>query len=174
MEPPSETVMDYIKNSGIKVTGIGKIEDIFAGRGLTVSFHTRNNSDGMNLLMRELKKRKEGFIFINLVDFDMRFGHRRNISGYSKALEMFDIELGLLLKELSADDLLIITADHGCDPGFMGTDHTREYVPLLVLGKNIIQKNLGIRLTFSDIGVSIIDYFDFEGIRFPGQSFLFN
>jgi phosphopentomutase len=170
MDPPGETALDVLKKNNFPVMGIGKIEDIFAGKGLTRAVHIKSNSHGMECLMEELSITKNGLIFINLVDFDMLYGHRNNVEGYAGALEDFDRGLGELLPRLQADDLLVITADHGCDPTYQGTDHTREYVPLLVYSRNLESHPLGTRETFADIGVSILDLF---GIKhsFPGVSF---
>ena len=173
MDPPGETVLDVLKRNGFPVMGIGKIEDIFAGKGITRAVHTKNNSHGMECLIKELPITKFGLIFVNLVDFDMVYGHRNNAEGYGKALEEFDIELGELLSRLREDDLLVITADHGCDPTFRGTDHTREYVPLLVYSKQLSPRALGVRETFADIGVSILDLFSLPH-SFPGKSFVLN
>lgn len=169
MDPPGETVLDVLKRNGFPVMGIGKIEDIFAGKGLTRAVHTKNNRHGMECLSEELRITKFGLIFVNLVDFDMVFGHRNDAEGYGKALEEFDSELGELLSRLREDDLLIITADHGCDPTFRGTDHTREHVPLLVYSKQLSPRALGVRGTFADIGVSILDLFSLPH-SFPGKS----
>ena len=170
MDPPGITALDVLKKNNFPVMGIGKIEDIFAGKGLTRAVHIKNNSRGMECLVEELSVTKNGLIFANLVDFDMLYGHRNNTEGYAEALEVFDRELGELLPRLQEDDLLIISADHGCDPTFRGTDHTREYVPLLVYSRRMEPRHLGTRETFADIGVSILDLF---GIKhsFPGTSF---
>ncbi len=170
MDPPGITALDVLKKNNFPVMGIGKIEDIFAGKGLTRAVHIENNSHGMECLMEELSITKKGLIFVNLVDFDMLYGHRNNVEGYAGALEVVDRELGELLPRLQEDDLLIISADHGCDPTFRGTDHTREYVPLLVYSRHMEPRHLGTRETFADIGVSILDLF---GIKhsFPGTSF---
>jgi phosphopentomutase len=170
MDPPGITALDVLKKNNFPVMGIGKIEDIFAGKGLTRAVHIENNSHGMECLMDELSITKSGLIFVNLVDFDMLYGHRNNADGYAEALEVFDRELGELLPRLQEDDLLVITADHGCDPTYQGTDHTREYVPLLVYSRRLEPRDLGTRETFADIGVSILELF---GIKhsFPGTSF---
>ncbi|MCP5109117.1 MAG: phosphopentomutase, partial [bacterium] len=125
---------------------------------------------GMECLMEELSITGNGLIFVNLVDFDMLYGHRNNAVGYGKALEEFDVQLGEFLPMLREDDLLILTADHGCDPTFRGTDHTREYVPLLVYGHQLESRNLGMRKSFADIGISILQLFDIPH-SFPGLSF---
>lgn len=171
MDPPGKTVLDELKKNNFPVMGIGKIEDIFVGNGITRAIHTKNNRHGMECLMDELSITANGLIFINLVDFDMVFGHRNNAGGYGNALEEFDVQLGEFLPMLREDDLLIITADHGCDPTFRGTDHTREYVPLLVYSEKLEPRKLGTRETFADIGVSILGLFGIPH-SFPGTSFL--
>lgn len=170
MDPPGETALDTLKKNNLPVMGIGKIEDIFVGNGITRAIHTKNNQHGMECLMNELSVTTKGLIFINLVDFDMVFGHRNNAEGYGNALEEFDVQLGEFLPKLREDDLLIITADHGCDPTFPGTDHTREYVPLLVYSEKLEPRPLGTRETFADIGVSILGLFGLSH-SFPGKSF---
>ncbi len=172
MFPPKDTILDLIEKSGYCVSGIGKIEDIFAKKGISRAIHTKNNKDGMNILKNELLETKEGLIFVNLVDFDMLYGHRRNPSGYANSLEEFDTMLGELTDLLKKDDLLIITADHGCDPTFKGTDHTREHVPLLAFGEGIVPEAIGVRETFSDIGISTIHHLGIKNTGFPGESFL--
>lgn len=171
MLPPGETVLDILRKNGLEVTAIGKIENIFVGQGIGRSRPSHGNSEGMGLLEAELASTRRGLIFSNLVDFDMLYGHRNDAAGYGAALEVFDRELGLLLPSLGPSDMLVITADHGCDPTYPGTDHTREYVPLLVYGPGLPARALGARRTFSDVGVSILDIFGFEH-KFPGQSFM--
>jgi phosphopentomutase len=170
MFPPGETALDILKRNNFPVSGIGKIEDIFAGQGLTRAIHTKSNNHGMECLTEELSITTEGLIFINLVDFDMLYGHRNNAAEYAKALEDFDRGLGELLPRLQEDDLLIITADHGCDPTYPGTDHTREYVPLLVYSRHLEPHGLGTRETFADIGVTILEMFGIPH-SFPGIGF---
>lgn len=172
LEPYKETMLDIIKERGMDVISVGKINDIFASKGITESNPTKTNTEGQNLLLKFTKREFNGLCFANLVDFDMVYGHRRNIDGYAKALTEFDVFLISMIEKLSKDDLLIITADHGCDPGFKGTDHTREYVPLIVYGKNI--KNgvdLGIRKSFSDIAVTVTEAFGVKKTE-SGVSFL--
>ena len=171
MLPTGETVLDMLKKNNFPVTGIGKIEDIYAGQGITRAIHTKSNDHGMECLLEELSVTKNGLIFINLVDFDMVYGHRNNAGGYGKALEAFDRGLGELLPRLREDDLLIITADHGCDPTFPGTDHTREYVPLLVYSRSLEPFPLGTRETFADIGVTLLELFGISH-SFPGKNLL--
>jgi phosphopentomutase len=171
MLPPGETVLDLLLKNGMEVTAIGKIENIFAGRGIGRSRPSHGNSECMSLLREELAATLHGLIFANLVDFDMLYGHRNDVAGYGAALETFDRELGPLLSELSAGDMLVITADHGCDPAFPGTDHTREYAPLLVYGPGLPALPLCVRRSFADIGASILDIFGI-GAQLPGQSFM--
>ena len=172
MLPPGETALDLLKKNNFPVTAIGKIEDIFAGQGITRALHTKSNDQGMEGLLEELSVTQRGLIFVNLVDFDMLYGHRNNAEGYAWALEDFDRDLGKLLPKLREDDLLILTADHGCDPTFPGTDHTREQVPLLAYSRHLRSYNLGIRKTFADIGVTLLDLFGIPH-SFPGND-LFN
>jgi len=172
LAPPSETVLDILKRNGIPVLGMGKIEDLFAGKGLTQSIHTKNNSDGMDKLVEAIRLFKTGLIFINLVDFDMLWGHRNNPSAFAAGLEEFDRRLPEITELLEKEDILIITADHGCDPTTPSTDHSREYVPLLVYGRSIASNiNLGIRESFSDVGATIAEIFNVEGTG-KGKSFL--
>ncbi|MCP4214645.1 MAG: phosphopentomutase [bacterium] len=171
MDPPGETALVELKRNNFPVMGIGKIEDIFVGQGITRALHTKSNSNGMECLMEELEITNSGLIFVNLVDFDMLFGHRNNTEGYGKSLEEFDVQLGQLLPMLEKDDLLIITADHGCDPTFPGTDHTREHVPLLAYNEKMEAVDLGTRDTFADIAATLLKV---NGIShpFPGKSFV--
>ncbi len=172
LPPPEETVLDMLKKNGVPVIGIGKIEDLFAGRGLTESTHTKSNSDGMDKLVRAMKKFERGLLFINLIDFDMLWGHRNDPQAFATGLEDFDRRLPEILNLLGPEDLLVITADHGCDPTTPSTDHSREYVPLLVYGKSIRNNvNLGIRMSFSDVGKTVADIFGVPGTG-NGTSFL--
>ena len=157
MEPPGNTVLDLVTNAGLPVYGVGKIEDIFAGRGVTSNAHTEGNDDGMKQTLSIHRTMDPGLLFVNLVDFDMLFGHRRNPEGYGKALEEADVEIGKLLDQMGQEDVLIITADHGCDPTHAGhTDHTREYIPALLYGSGIpASKQLGTRSSFADVGATI-------------------
>ena len=143
LEPPKETVLDELKAEGFDVIGIGKIRDIFEGKGLTEYVYTENNFDGMSKADFYREKTFNGLCFVNLVDFDMVYGHRRNRDGYAQAIADFDKWLGAFIQNISDSDAVIITADHGCDPDFKGTDHTREYVPYILYGKNIEPENLG-------------------------------
>jgi len=172
--PFAKTMLDYIKESGLDVQAIGKISDIYAGQGITKSTPTKDNMAGIDATIAHLQQISTGLIFTNLVDFDSVYGHRRDYKGYAAALMEFDSRLPEIIAALKDDDILIITADHGCDPTFKGTDHTREYVPLLIYGKNIKPGiNLGTRPTFSDIGKSILDYLEVSG-DIQGESFLSN
>ncbi|MEG0069365.1 phosphopentomutase [Cetobacterium sp.] len=157
VEPPVESMLDRIKNSGLDVIGIGKTSDIFAGVGLTESRGTnKDNLDGILKTIEELKKDSKGIIFTNLVDFDMKFGHRRDPKGYKLALEEFDNYLPEIISNLKENEVLILTADHGCDPTYRGSDHTREYIPILVYGKNLKENvDLGIQTGFSTIAATI-------------------
>ncbi len=141
LAPPSDTMLDRLTAKGVCVTAVGKIYDIFAGRGISKSIKTAGNTDGMEKTLQIVREQKDGLIFVNLVDFDMLYGHRNDIDGYAKALAEFDRFLPRLLSELSGDDLLIITADHGCDPGTPSTDHSRECVPMICYG--VPPENLG-------------------------------
>jgi len=171
LPPPSETVLDILKRNDIPVMGIGKIEDLFAGKGLNQSIHTKNNSDGMDKLIEAVRLFKTGLIFINLVDFDMLWGHRNNPSAFATGLEEFDRRFPEVTELMEKDDILIITADHGCDPTTPSTDHSREYVPLLVYGRSIASSvNLGIRESFSDVGATIAEIFGIKGTG-SGKSF---
>ena len=143
LEPPKDTVLDELKNKGLDVIGVGKINDIFAGKGLTEYTYTKNNDDGMKKTLEYQNKDFTGLCFVNLVDFDMVYGHRNDVDGYAKALSDFDKWLPEFIENMKSDDVLIITADHGCDPGDLSTDHTREYVPFIMHGKNIEPKNNG-------------------------------
>lgn len=174
LAPTSATILDLISGAGKNVTAVGKIEDIFQHRGITVSSHTTNNHDGTEKTIEFIKKDSDGLIFTNLVDFDMVYGHRNDIDGYKNALEAFDKKLPEIISALKYEDILFITADHGCDPTTPSTDHSREYVPLLVYGKNIKHGvNLGIRSTFADLGKTVVDYLGIEN-SLPGTSFLKN
>lgn len=174
LAPTSTTILDLISGAGKNVTAIGKIEDIFQHRGITVSSHTTNNPDGTEKTIEFIKKDTDGLIFTNLVDFDMVYGHRDDVDGYKNALEAFDQKLPEIISALKEEDILFITADHGCDPTTPSTDHSREYVPLLVYGKNIKHGvNLGIRSTFADLGKTVVDYLGIEN-NLPGTSFLKN
>ncbi len=154
--PPEETVLDKAVKKGYEVVGVGKIGDIFAHRGLTREIHASNNRDGVLKTIESIREDFKGIIFTNLIDFDMKYGHRNNPEGYAEALELFDKSLPEIVDALKAGDVIIITADHGCDPTTLSTDHSREYVPLLVFGKKLNKPgSLGIRNSFADIGATV-------------------
>lgn len=164
LEPPGETMLDAIKRAGKEVIGVGKIKDIFAGRGITSYVYTKGNGEGIERTLEYLDQEFEGLCFINLVDYDMLYGHRNDIEGYARALAEFDDALPFILSKLREDDLLMITADHGCDPGYIvSTDHSREYTPLILYGKSIKPANLGTRDTFADIGATVLEYLGIKG-----------
>lgn len=170
LEPYGETMLDALKESGKDVIAVGKITDIFAGRGVTETILTSGNTDGMAKTLKVSESDFDGICFTNLVDFDSQYGHRNNALGYTEAINEFDAWLSVFIKTMRDDDVLMITADHGCDPGDISTDHTREYTPLLIYGKNIISKNLGTRSTFADIAATVCDIFNVE-LDTPGLSF---
>ena len=163
LKPPAETLLDLLKGKGYFTVGVGKIGDLFGHRGLSAEIHTQNNEDGVDRTLESMEnyRGQKGLIFVNLVDFDMLYGHRRNVEGYAGALEALDRRIPQIFDAMSTDDLLIITADHGCDPTHkVHTDHTREYVPLLVYSTALKKEiNLGVRATFADCGQTIADIF---------------
>ena len=174
LSPFEPTVLDNIKESGLDVIAVGKIEDIFNGQGITEAIHTKDNMDGVDQTIKYIKKDNKGLIFTNLVDFDSKFGHRRNCKGYKDALEEFDKRIPEIIESMNDDDILIINADHGNDPTYKGTDHTREYIPLIVYGKHIKEGlNLGIRSSFADIGATVADILNVKmpknGISFKNE-----
>ncbi|MHC1785872.1 MAG: phosphopentomutase [Christensenellales bacterium] len=172
LPPQGDTILDVLKREGHEVLGVGKIEDIFAHRGLTGSAHAAGNPACIAATLDYLKRPFQGLCFVNLVDTDMVWGHRRDVTGYAGALEAFDAALPELMAHLTHEDLLLITADHGCDPTFRGTDHTREYVPLLAWQAGMKKAvDLGTRSSFSDVAATISDYFGL-GERFGARSFL--
>lgn len=171
LEPVKMTILDSLKEKGLRVKGVGKIKDIFCGRGLTDAVHIHGNMDGVDKTLEYMIEEFSGLIFTNLVDFDMLYGHRNNVEGYAGALKEFDARIPEILDYLKKDDILIITADHGCDPTTKSTDHSREYVPLLVYGKNLKSGvNLGTRDTFADLAQTIAEIFE-TGTDFNGKSF---
>lgn len=172
LEPPGITMLDQLKSAGMDVISVGKIKDIFAGRGITEAVYTKGNEEGIERTLEYLDREFEGLCFVNLVDYDMLYGHRNDIDGYARALTYFDGKLSEIMNRLGEEDILMITADHGCDPGYtVSTDHSREYTPFLMYGKNVSSDNLGTRETFADIGATVLAYF---GIRpeFAGTSML--
>ena len=172
IEPPKTTMLDVLKDNGYDVISVGKIIDIFAGRGITESYRIKSNSDGMDVTERLLDKDFNGLCFINLVDFDTIYGHRNDIDGYAKALTEFDCRLSKLIEKLRDDDVLIITADHGCDPSTPSTDHSREYTPMLIYGNNIKSGvNLGVRESFADIASTVLSLFSIDDSAVFGDSF---
>ena len=172
LKPFNRTMLNYMQDFGIKTYGIGKIDDLFAGYGLDIKLHTKSNSEGIETTIHLLREIKSGFIFVNLVDFDMLYGHRNDALGFAEALEYFDYKLSEIISSLDEKDLLIITADHGNDPADISTDHTREYVPLLVYSKEHKNpKNLGVRSSFCDVAKTVLEYYNIENSLF-GESFL--
>ncbi|WP_350345119.1 phosphopentomutase [Proteinivorax tanatarense] len=169
--PPEETVLQTLQSHGKEVIGIGKINDIYAGLGITKSYKSKSNSEGLEITLDKIKENNSGLIMLNLVDFDMLYGHRNDVKGYAKALEEADGMINDLIAYLKEDDLLILTADHGCDPTHQGTDHTREYAPLLVYGKNHVPKDLGVREGFTDVAQTLSEIFSLEK-DFSGNSIL--
>ena len=171
LEPPAVTLPEAVKNAGLASIGVGKIHDIFAGIGLTEYVYNKSNADGMAHTDHYAEQDFTGLCFVNLVDFDMQFGHRRDIDGYANALTEFDTWLGQFMEKLTEEDVVMITADHGCDPAYTATtDHTREYVPLLVLGKRIRPVNLGTRKSFADIAATVAELLNIS-LDTPGESF---
>ncbi len=160
LEPPGNTMLDAISQAGLDVISVGKIQDIFTGRGITKAVEAHGNQEAMAATAQLIQEDFHGLAFINLVDFDMLYGHRNDAPAYAKALNVFDDWLGHILPELKQDDLLMITADHGCDPAFPGTDHTREYTPLLVCGTGITPENAGTRDGFAQIAATVCKYLD--------------
>lgn len=170
--PPDITMLDQLSEVGKDVIGVGKINDIFAGKGITEYTYTTGNMDGIEKTLNYMDKDFDGLMFVNLVDFDMLYGHRNDIDGYAKALAAFDDKLPKIFEKMRKDDVLMITADHGCDPGYTeSTDHSREYIPFLIYGEKITPGNLGTKETFSDIAATILAYFDME-IKTKGKTVL--
>ena len=173
IDPPGKTMLDYLKEDNKDVISIGKIYDIFNGFGITEKIKTVSNLDGINKTIEVMKKDFNGILFTNLVDFDMMYGHRNDVEGYANAISEFDSKIPELLENLNEDDLLILTADHGCDPTTQGTDHTREQIPLIVYGKKMKVVDLGVRDSFSDIGKTVLDLFniknDLHGVSFKND-----
>ena len=172
LDPFNKTMLEYLKDANYEVAAVGKIEDIYNKKGITSAVHTKSNMDGVDKTLEYMDTVKEGLIFTNLVDFDMLYGHRNDPAGYGKALEDFDNRLQEIYSKMDEEDILIITADHGCDPTTSSTDHSREHIPVLVYGKNVKPGvNIGTRETFADIGKTILDFFNVEN-ELVGKSFL--
>ena len=172
LAPPKTTMLDAIAASGMDSIAVGKIEDIFAGRGITEHIFTRGNDEGMTAALEVAARDFSGLCFINLVDFDMLYGHRNDIDGYAAAIAAFDAWLPSMTERLGEEDILILTADHGCDPGYtVGNDHSREYIPLLVCGRRVAPVNLGTLDGFCDIGKTVLDYLGIDS-EISGVSFL--
>ena len=155
IKPDKDNLLKYLKDDGIMVYAVGKINDLFSGCGITRAVHTDNNMDGVDKTLKAMDEVDQGLIFTNLVELDSTWGHRRDVKGYRQGLEDFDRRLNEIMDKLKEDDVLIINADHGCDPAFKGTDHTREYIPILIFGKNIEPGCIGVRDTFADIGATV-------------------
>ncbi|MBI1798159.1 MAG: phosphopentomutase [Candidatus Eisenbacteria bacterium] len=170
LPPPSVTLLDRLAERGHGVITVGKVDELFAGRGVTDAIHTHDNSEGERALLDLVRRGGSGLVFANLVDFDQQYGHRNDPAGFARALERFDETLGALLGALRADELCLVTADHGNDPTTPGTDHTREYTPLLVAGPRVRPADLGTRDTFADVGATLADLFD-TGPLPSGSSF---
>ncbi len=172
LEPFNKTILEYISEAGQEVMCVGKIKDIFTGKGVTQSVSIKNNMDGVDKTIEFMKTPNNGLIFTNLIDFDMKYGHRNDVEGYGKALVEFDERMPEIMEALDENDVLIISADHGCDPTTESTDHSREYIPVLVYGKNLKQNvELGTRKGFSDIGKTILDLLQIEN-SLIGDSFI--
>lgn len=172
LEPPKATMLDNIIADGKMVLAVGKIKDIFAGVGISEYVYTTGNEDGINKTLEYMDRDDAALIFTNLVDYDMLYGHRRDIDGYAKAVAYFDDRLNEIIGKMRDDDVLMITADHGCDPGYLETtDHTREYVPFIMYGKNIKPENLGTHKTFADMGATVLDYLNVKS-TIAGESLI--
>ena len=172
LKPPKKTLLDYIEAAGLASIGVGKIYDIFAGQGITEMVRNKSNTDGMNHTLDYAAKDFNGLCFVNLVDFDMLYGHRNDVDGYANALTEFDVQLRQLLPLLRPDDLLFITADHGCDPSTPSTDHSREHVPMLAYGQKIKPGvNIGTRSTYADLAATVAEYLGVTA-EIAGESFL--
>lgn len=170
--PIGKTLLDIVKENQLNVMAVGKIEDIFARVGITEAVHTKDNMDGIEKTISFMKQDKKGLIFTNLVDFDMLYGHRNDVQGYAAALTAFDEKLPEILENLNQNDVLIITADHGCDPTTASTDHSREYTPILIYGNQVKKGiDIGTRSSFSDIGATILDLLELPIISIAGRSF---
>ncbi|MBE6053533.1 MAG: phosphopentomutase [Clostridium sartagoforme] len=173
LDPFSKTMLEYLYDEGKEVAAVGKIEDIYNKKGVTKAIHTKNNMDGIDATLKYMDEVKEGLIFTNLVDFDMLYGHRNDPKGYGKAIEELDNRLQEIYNKMTEEDILMLTADHGCDPTTESTDHSREYIPMLAYGQRIKPINIGTRESFTDISKTILDYFNIEN-DIKGESFLNN
>lgn len=172
LAPPKTTMLDLLAANGFETLGVGKIYDIFAGKSVSWTTRTKNNRDGMEKTIELLDRDFNGLCFVNLVDFDMLYGHRNDVDGYANAISEVDVQIGEFMSKMKPADILIITADHGCDPATASTDHSREYVPLLMYGEKLKNGiNLGTRMTFSDIAATVLDIFGVEN-TLPGESVL--
>lgn len=170
--PPRDTMLDHLRRAGKETIGVGKIYDIFAGKGISRFTRTKDNADGMEQAIALAGEDFEGLCFVNLVDFDMVYGHRNNVDGYAAAATAFDRDLARLMGKLREGDVVILTADHGCDPSTPSTDHSREYTPMVIFGDRIkAGVNLGTRPTFADIAATVLDYLGAQG-ETDGTSFL--
>jgi phosphopentomutase len=171
LSPPVDTILDLMKQSGQEVIAVGKIEDIFNGKGITEAIHTQDNMDGVDQTIAYMKKDNTGLIYTNLVEFDSKWGHRNDVEGYAKGLMDFDRRLPEIMDNMKDGDILMINADHGCDPTTPSTDHSREYIPFIAYGKGLKEGgHIGTRKTFADIGQTIAEIFDIQGLAF-GESF---
>lgn len=170
LKPPKPTVLDLLEGAGLQVRVAGKVKDIFAGKGVTVHLPAWGNNNIINSVITEMEKDFSGLLWATLVDFDMLYGHRNDVAGFADALEKFDQQLGVLMQKTKKDDIIFITADHGCDPTFQGTDHTREYVPLFVYGDGVRPVELGTRKSFADLGQTVADILGCQNTK-NGKSF---
>ncbi len=172
LKPPGRTVLDYLAEAGMDVIAVGKIHDIFAGQGITASRPTADNREGMEVMLDLAQQDFTGLAFANLVDFDMKYGHRNDVEGYARALEEFDEFVPPLVRRMQSDDVLVITADHGCDPTTASTDHSREYVPVIVFGREIkAGVDIGTRETFADLGCTVAELLGVKTEGLAGESF---
>lgn len=173
LAPPATTMLDLLAASGFETLGVGKINDIFAGKGISWSTRIQNNRDGMEKTIALQSRDFNGLCFVNLVDFDMLYGHRNDVDGYANAISETDVQIGEFIGNMKPDDVLIITADHGCDPATESTDHSREYVPMLMIGGSLKKGvNLGTRDSYADIAATVLDMFGVDGKGISGKSFL--
>ncbi len=173
LEPQGRTMLDVLKKNGLSTLSVGKIYDIFAGKSVEELNRTTSNDHGMQVTFDMQKRDFEGLCFVNLVDFDMKYGHRNDVVGYASAMTAFDRQLAVFMNNMKEEDVLIITADHGCDPATPSTDHSREYVPMIIYGKGVkAGVDLGTRESFADISATVLEYFDVDKENTAGESFL--